>query len=422
MTTIKRSFVIFAVTLSLSMLAATQVAMSQEISNYELMKEVTRLKVKTDQLEAQIKGEMPGESGAGEKEHYHSVKSLADRVRRIEGQVKEGVLGNWADRIELSGLIEIEVGYEDLDFDDSAQSDKESSDIVLATVELGVDVDIAKHVKGHVLFLWEEDDTEPVDVDEGIITIDGEDVAPVYLNAGKMYVPFGNFESHFISDPLTLELGETRESALNLGFANEMFDVCVGAFNGDIDETGEDNHVETYFVGATFTLPEGTASDLGLTAGASYISNIADSDSLQDEDGVGQKDESGAKIQEIKDYVGGASLFVSLSLMDQFFLEAEYLGATESFEAGELGFDEGESCRPSAWNIELAYAAAENLEFGVKYEGSDDCGDFLPESQYGAIVSYSLFENTSLALEYLYGEFENDDERNLITCQLGIEF
>ena len=378
---IKRSFVIFAVVLSLSIFAGTRAALSEEISNYRLMEEVNELKEKTRELEAQVKGDAPG---------------------------------NWAERIELSGCIEVEAGYEDLDFDDSAESDEKSSDIVLATVELGVDVDIAKHVKGHVLFLWEEDDTDPVDMDEGIIIIDGEDVTSFYLNAGKMYVPFGSFESHFISDPLTLELGETNESALKLGFLNDKFDFCIGGFNGDIDETGEDNHVETYFAGATFTLPEETVADLGLTAGASYISNIADSDSLQDEDGV-----DGASIE---DYVGGFSAFVSACIRDKFFLEAEYLGATESFEAGELGFDGGESCRPSTWNIEFACAPVDDLEFGLKYEGSDDCGNLFPESQYGGVVSYGLFESTSLALEYLYGEFENDDERHLITCQLAVEF
>lgn len=77
-------------------------------------------------------------------------------------------------------------------------------------------------------------------------------------------------------------------------------------------------------------------------------------------------------------------------------MEAEYLGATESFEAGELGFDGGESYKPRTWNIELACAVAEDLEVAVKYEGSDDCGDFLPETQYGAVVSYDLFENTSM--------------------------
>ena len=63
-----------------------------------------------------------------------------------------------------------------------------------------------------------------------------------------------------------------------------------------------------------------------------------------------------------------------------------------------------------------------DLEVAVRYEGSDDTNDFLPEAQLGGVVSYGLFENTSLALELLHGEFENNDERELLTAQLALEF
>jgi len=236
---------------------------------------------------------------------------------------------------------------------------------------------------------------------------------PLYLNVGKLYVPFGNFESHFISDPLTLELGETRESALTVGYVNEWMDFSVSAFNGDIDETGEDDHIETYVASASFSVPQELISNFGIAGGVSYISNIGDSDNLQDEivppDGI-------------KDYVGGFNAFLSISFMDKFFLECEYLGALDEFEAAELSFDGGKEFQPKTWNMELAYAATDRLEVAVKYEGGDDLGDFLPEDQYGAAVSYGLFENTSLSLEYLHGEFENDDKRDLITTQLAVEF
>ncbi|MEA1948882.1 MAG: LbtU family siderophore porin [Thermodesulfobacteriota bacterium] len=389
-------------------------AFAEEMSNYELMQELNALKEKTRMLEEKLnkqeevsKQEISKEFSTGPE-----GQGLPERVRRIEEQMEQkGVLGKWADKITLSGVIEAEAYYEDYDYDDPATKDEDSSDITLATVELGIDVDIIKHVKGHVLFLWEEDDTEPVDVDEGFITLDGEDVVPLYLNVGKLYVPFGNFESHFISDPLTLELGETRESALTVGYVNEWLDFSVGAFNGDIDETGEDNHIESYVVGASFSVPEELISNFGITGGISYISNIADSDGLE-----------GETPGEIKDYVGGFNVFLSISFMDKFFLECEYLGALDEFEPGELSFDGGKKFQPETWNFELAYAATDRLEVAVKYEGGDDLGDLLPEDQYGAALTYGLFENTSLSLEYLHGEFENDDERDLFTTQLAIEF
>ncbi|MBW2590686.1 MAG: LbtU family siderophore porin, partial [Deltaproteobacteria bacterium] len=151
--------------------------------------------------------------------------------------------GKWFENITLSGAIEVEAGFEKIDYNDPATKDVDSSDIVVSTVEVGIDAEIVKHVSGHILFLYEEDDT-PIEVDEAIISINGEDVVPLYLNAGQMYVPFGNFESHMISDPVTLELGETRESAVVAGFANDCIGISAGVFNGDIDETGEDDKIE----------------------------------------------------------------------------------------------------------------------------------------------------------------------------------
>lgn len=399
------------------------ICISEEMSNHELMQELKVLKeqirILEEKLDNQGKEEIKKQpEQEGDKFHGggEGQPGLPERVRRIEEkmeQKQEDVLAKWADKITLSGVIEAEAGYENYDYDDPGVDDEDSSDITLATVELGVDVDIVKHVKGHVLFLWEEDDTEEVVVDEGFITLDGEDVVPLYLNVGKLYVPFGNFESHFISDPLTLELGETRESALTVGCVNEWMDFSVSAFNGDIDETGEDNHIESYVASASFSVPQELISNFGIAGGVSYISNIGDSDSLQDEI------DSDAGIRE---YVDGFNVFLSVSYMDKLFLECEYLGALDEFEAGELSFDGGNKFQPKTWNFELAYAATDRVELAVKYEGGDDLGDFLPEDQYGAVVTYGLFENTSLAFEYLHGEFENDDERVLVTTQLAVEF
>ncbi len=396
-------------------LVAAFPAVAQEMSNNELMQEIKAMKARILQLEAQLSKspEQPAAKGEMHKGQAAGVKGLSARVSRIEEKIGEApVLGKWAEMLTISGVVEVEAGFERMDFDAPGVGTEESSDIALATVELGVDVNIAKHVGGHILFLWEEDDTEPVDVDEAFIILDGEDVVPLYLNAGKMYVPFGNFESHFISDPLTLEIGETRESAVRVGFANDMTEICVAVFNGDIDETGDDNHIRSFVGSATFTLPENSVSGLGLSMGVSYISNIADSDGLEGEISTGT----------IDDEVAGFSAFLSASLMDRFFLEAEYVGALDEFEAGELSFDDGNELQPTTWNFELAYVATETLEVALRCEGGDDLGDFLPEIQYGAVVAYSLFENTTLALEYLHGEFENDDEQDLITTQLAIEF
>jgi hypothetical protein len=371
--------------------------------------ELLRERLEREEAVDQGKDESSGERLESEEEvDRGKAELLRERLERIEKRMDE--LG-----ITLSGVIEVEASYEDVDYDDPAEDDTESSDIVLSTVELGVDVEVSKHVKGHVVFLFEEDDTDPIDVDEGIITLDGADVVPLYLNAGRQYVPFGYFESHFISDPLTLELGETRESALVAGFTNDWIELSLGTFNGDVNETDEDDdNIDGYVASAVFTLPEGTVEGFGLHVGVSYISDIAESDNLQD--AIDTPDGT------IEDYVGGISAFLSASIMERIFLEVEYLGALDDFEAGELNFDGGNEYQPEAWNFELAYLILEDLEIAARYGGGHDLGDFLPEKVFGGVINYGLFENTSVGLEYLYQEFGNDDQVNVVTAQLAIEF
>ena len=393
----KRNWIIISIILFFTLFIFNSNAFAISKETEQLLKILENKNIITDKEATDMKQEMESSSQAGNKEDYTSL------------------LGKWVNKIHPSALIEVEASYEDYNFHDPSVRDTDTSDLVLATVSIGFDVDIAKHVNGSLFFLYEEDDTEPMDVDEGIITIDGEDVVPLYVNFGKMYVPFGRFESYFIRDPLTLELGETNESAVVAGFRNDLVELSIGAFNGDIDETGDENHIDNYLASAIFTLPETTLPNFGLTAGISAISNIADSDNLQT---VG----TGVSAATIKNHIRGFNTFIVASLLDRFFFNAEYLGAIDDFEAGELSFDSGKAYRPGVWTVELACGITDRLNFAVCYEGSNDCGDFLPKKQFGGVVSYDLFKNTSVALEYLYGKFENKDTRHLMTTQLAIEF
>jgi hypothetical protein len=388
------------------------------MSKAELVEKIEQLEKRLSTMEERLRGYEDGEikiRSVQKQEDVGGVRGLDERLGELE-RIVEGV--------ELSGTIEVEANYTDMDYDDPATADEESSDLELATAELGIDVGITDDIKGHLLFLYEDD--EDVVIDEAIIHFRAAEVCepdetctapfPWYASVGKLYVPFGYFESHFISDPLTLELGETRETALVAGLANDWLNVAAGVYNGDVEETNEsDNHIENLVATARLTLPPDLIEGFGLMMGVSYVNSIADSDGLEGDDGVG------GALGTVDDYVGGFSAFASASMMDRVFFEAEYLGAIDDFEDGELAFGAGKR-EPKAWNFELAFAATEDVTLGVKYEGSDDCGDFLPEEQYGAVISYGLAENVGVSLEYLYGEFENDDERNQLTSQLAIEW
>ena len=127
------------------------------------------------------------------------VKSLEDRIKQLEDAIKrQPESDKWYDRIQISGLIEVEASHGKTDFKDPSSEDEKTSDVDLSKVELGVDAKISAHVDGHVLFKYEDDD---LFVDEGFITIVGTETFPAYLIAGRQYIPFGNFDTHFVTDP-----------------------------------------------------------------------------------------------------------------------------------------------------------------------------------------------------------------------------
>eukprot|EP01155_Anaeramoeba_flamelloides_P001469 Anaeramoba_flamelloidesa1055207_38.p1 GENE.a1055207_38~~a1055207_38.p1 ORF type:complete len:385 (+),score=91.68 a1055207_38:431-1585(+) len=357
-----------------------------------------------------------------------SNAALLERISRLEEKLADqdnqgsGFLDAWTDKITLSGLIEIEAYYESIDYDDSAENDEDNSDITLATVELGVDVDLVKHVSGHILLLWEEDDTEPMDVDEAFITLDGEDVLPLYLMAGKMYVPFGDFTSNMISDPLTLEVGETRESAVLVGFDINGLYGTLYAFNGDIEEASDDdNHVDNFGASLGYALENDTMT---LDAGVNYINSLMDSDGMGDlyDEAVAEADELGS-VLELDDYVGGfgAHIVVELGSLN---LIAEYVGAIDDIEYRLDGVKVEEDAIRS-WNLEAGYTfelMGKETIVAAAYQGTDNAGDFLPESRYMACIGAGIFDYTSLALEFAHDDYETDDEADIITAQLAIEF
>ena len=337
------------------------------------------------------------------------VKSLEDRVNQLEEALaRKPESAKWYERIQASGLIEVEAMYQKIDNGDPAEADTDASDVDLATAELVFDAKIAQAVDGHVMIKYEDDD---LFVDEGFITLSGGDAFPAYLIAGRQYIPFGNFDSHFVTDPNTLILGETTEGAAVVGYklGGEMANFSVGAFNGRAKEAGDDNPIDSYVASVTVQPLE------GVLFGASYTSNLASSNSLS---------EVLVDADKLDSLVGAWSAFASVEFQDRFYLVAEYVAAVDDFTAGELYADTDTKARqPKAWNLELGIALAEELEVAARYGGSDDGAGFLPESQYGAVVNWEFFENANLALEYLHDEYENNvKDADTVTAQLAVEF
>ena len=375
---------------------------------------------------------------------HSQMDQVLEELRELRKKVKEleernDIIGKIAERMELHGTLEVEASYTSTHYRGhpiptflSGSDDTRDSDIVLATAELGIDIDFHKYVRGHVTFLWEEDETEPVDLDEGTITLGKTENFPFFLMGGKFYIPFGMFNSHFISDPLTLELGETRESSILVGFVSDIFELKVGAFNGDVSQSRTHDKINSFYGCANVSMPREWLGGLDLSGGFSYTNNIADSDNLQ----YLINPLLGGRINDLE---AGLGCWISATY-GMFTLEMEYIGALGNFRAGELAFDGshlGKKSAPKAWNIELAVNPVDKLELSGRYGGSDEIRGgidpaipaaglpleaFIPKSQYGGIVSYNIWGPITISFEYLFNIFQNVDKQHIINGQLAAEF
>lgn len=333
--------------------------------------------------------------------------------------------------LEVSGAVEIEMNT-----GEAYDSAVKSSDIALATVELGFDAQINDNVSAHILMLHEDDSTESPVIDEGVITISSgidPSASPghhrpgtpkrdtssdsdmyFYLSAGRMYIPFGNFESNMISDPLTLELGETQEAAIQVGFATGGFHASLYAFNGEADKNKVDNDVvDDFGISISYSLKVGSVNlDLGLD----YLNKMAETDGI----------EGALLAPEIQEHTAGMALHAIIN-MDALTVIVEYVTATDDFNTLDLQFN-GAKASPSASNIEVAYTI-DDYTIAVAHQRSSDIdGSALPETRNMISVSTTIADDVGFAVEYTNSnDYETSDggsgeSGGVLAAQLAVEF
>lgn len=327
--------------------------------------------------------------------------------------------------VQISGLIAVEAATEE------DINNENSSDIALATVEVAVMAGINDWVEGGALFLYEEDETE-LSVDEGFITIRNQEKTPFYLKAGKMVVPFGNYQSVMISDPLTLEIGETHETAVLAGFASRGFDVNLYGFKGDTMESAADDRVTHFGVFGAYTKE---FEKFSVDVGAGYLSSLMDSDGLsgfltEKEETI---PETSGLLLERAPFVGGFTAH-GIFCVGPVTVTAEYVGAVEEYELDYMdagGSPETISFQPKAYTLEADYSFnvfEKEVFSGIAYQRTDEMGGTLPEVRYLVCTGAEIFKNTSLALEYAHDDDYDvedggtDEVADRVTAKLAIIF
>ncbi|MDH5785652.1 MAG: LbtU family siderophore porin [Chromatiales bacterium] len=318
----------------------------------------------------------------------------------------------YAADVNISGALEVEVSSGD-NFAGGT-----TTDIVLATAAVGLEAEINNRISATVNFLYEEDDT-PFGLDEGFIDMKLDEESTITM--GRTFVPFGNYDSYMVSDPMTLEIGETSETAFIYQSVKNNLSGTIYLFNGDAERnvnidpfTLELTNDDELDYGVDFTY-----SDREMSVGVSYISNIADSDGL-----------SGATAgpyANVKSAVPGYALSVAYQ-SGRLGLRGQYVTADGELSNGDLGGAVvGNKVRPSAANGEVAYQMDNNMTVAASYQVISSTIAFtgLPKYITSVALSYQPIAGMDLGIEYaskedhqMYGSNTADQ----FTINMAVEF
>ena len=318
-----------------------------------------------------------------------------------------------SDQFEINALIEVEA----FDTDDAEGdfSGEDASDIEVATVEVALEARPTDRLSGHVLLLYEEAEGDEVVVDEATVSLALTE--GLGLTAGKEYVPFGKFETLVVTDPLTLELGETNETVLQLDFGTGGWSGAVYGFSGDTTDAGGDS-IEG--IGAGFDYVNETESS-SWAFGAGIISNLADSDSLQEL-------EAGGEPGALDDGVPGLGVHL-LATFGQWTFIAEHLRALDDFAAGDLGGAVDAGSQPSATNLEAGVDLGGGWSLGAAFRRTDEARFAgLPETMIAGAVGFQITDEVGVAVEvnkredYSTGKGGTGEDSTTILAQLAAEF
>lgn len=293
--------------------------------------------------------------------------------------------GAFAKGVSVSGFVDVQATSGD-DF-----AGVETEDLAVAEAGLAIEFGVNDNMSGLIALLYEEgaNANDSVVVDEATLTWAFTD-SPASITVGRTYA-FGAYETNMVSDPLTLDLGETQMSLARLDIATESgFAAGAYLFNGDSEKAGQQTDALDHY---GFDVGYGMESgDMALAIGFGYISNIAD---------TGGVNGAVTAANALASDVPGMTLNANFAT-GPFNIIGEYTAATEAFNAADLAF-RGAGAQPSAWNLEAAYgfeAAGMPASVALGFGGTEEFAGQLAESRIIAALGFEIAEGASLAFEY----------------------
>lgn len=357
-------------------------------------------------------------------------------LNQNEGSIlaaKPYLANDWTKRITLSGELNVDgkwrtkhgpTGSDDLN--PSLFQSRSYTDIYLNNSQLDADITVNNWVGAHASLTGRDpihvneryrsavNDDAPINLDEAYITVGHLDTYPIYMTAGRKYMPFGHYDRHAIQPTLTQYLAQTQGTAVKVGAVFPMgIQTSVYAFRGDNRTTGDTYYVNTYGAEIGIANHDNVGGmPLGYQLSVGWMSNMAQSNWVASAvNGTGITG---------KNSVSGLSIDGKL-MSGPFALRANYVQTLSHFETsgvaateayGKLNHD-----RPWAYGIAGDYTFNvmdhENM-FSLNFQQSGEAqGLGLPQIRYGATYSVGVAADTTVS--FLLSQDHNYSRSEAIT-------
>lgn len=242
-------------------------------------------------------------------------------------------------------------------------------------------------------------------LDESFAEFEVEDFT---VQAGKFYVPFGEYYNRFITDPL-IEYAEIRAHSVMLSYeSDDQLEAALFIFKSKLDRTTvfEDKYDWGFSVNYT---PVDT-----ITTGLSYVSDLSESEE--------NLLEGYLVYQNVVDAI---AVYANFEFED-FETSIELIQALDSFT--ELDADRN---KPTAWNLEFTFSPSHNIQLALRVEGSEELED-AAERQIAVNGTYYVTKNIIAAIEVAEASYkkgfaedlnENElDRQTQIAAEVTITF
>ncbi|NNJ92895.1 MAG: carbohydrate porin [Gammaproteobacteria bacterium] len=331
-----------------------------------------------------------------------TVAAQQDTIRQKDQQIAQmsesssSTDGSWFKAVEIGGVVEIEAQQV------SPDGAADTSDIYVATAELGVAAQVNDWVSAEIVLLYEDDGSHSGEIDVDVATINIADPdSNWFMTTGQYTLPFGNYSTNLVSDPITLDAGETSDVAFEFGLSNSGLSGSIYAFRGD-----QESEIKNYGLNLGY---EAGNENFVFNGGLGWLNDISETNSVVDD----------ATMMTNK--AAGWTAFAQFDT-GSFTIIGEYLAATESLDAYST------TDEPSFFNIEAALgfnAIGKPAVVAIGYQGSDEASSYaggMDEKRTLAALSMEIMDNTNIGIEYMKSEDYTGADTDTVTGQLAVEF